>query len=103
MEAAIIQLLLDAAGVTGLVGTRVYPTARPQGSAFPAVVVTRIGGAPEYASDGETGLQSGRVQIEVFGATYTSTLAVRNAMKTDLSGIRGVTSSGVDFQFVTIV
>lgn len=103
MEAAIIQLLLNAAGVTALVSTRVYPVDRPQGSNLPVIVVKRIDGAPEYAADGETGLENGRIEVNAYATTYSSTMAIRDAVKAALSGVIDTVVLGVDVKFITVV
>lgn len=103
MESAIIQLLLDSAPVVAMVGTRVYPVERPQGSVLPAIVCKRIDGGPEYANDGETGLENGRIQLDIYASIYTNAMAVKRVVRTALSGVRDVTVLGVDVKFITVV
>lgn len=103
MEAAVIQLLLNAAGVTGQVSTRVYPVARPQGSALPAVTVHRIDGGPEYAADGEVGLTNGRVQIDCYGRTYNAAKSAADACKAALSAVRDTTILTIDVRYIMVV
>ena len=82
-------------------GTRVYPGARPQGSALPALVFNRIDGAPLYADDGEVGLAQARVQIDCWAATYTAAKQLARAVKASLSGFVGE-AGGVDFPSILI-
>jgi hypothetical protein len=101
MEEEIIAKLLATSGVSLLVAARVYPVSRPQGSALPAITLGRISGAPLYADDGETGLETSRVQIDCWGATYTSAKTVARAVVASLSAFVG-SSCGVDFKYVLL-
>lgn len=90
MEEALIARLLADAGVAAIAATRVYPGARPQGSALPALVLNTISGAPVYDDQGEAGLFSARVQIDSWAATYTAAKLLARAVKNCLSGFVGV-------------
>ena len=85
IEAATIGMLLGEPTLVAIVGDRVWPMARPQGSVLPAIVVTRISGNPEYAADGEGGIESGRVQIDAYGVSYTEAHSVADAIRTAVS------------------
>lgn len=102
MEAAIIAVLLADSGVAALVGTRVQPVSRPQSDTFPAVTVTRISGGPEYADDGEVGLEDGRIQIDCHGLTYTDAKGLAVAVRNCLSALIDTTSAGVFIIYVTL-
>lgn len=93
MEEAIIARLLGDAGVLVLVGNRVFPVSRPQGSALPAATVMRISGAPIMDDGGESGLLDARIQIDCWGATYTSAKLLARAVLTSLSAFRGTVGS----------
>ena len=101
MEEAFIAHLLAASGVTAIASTRVYPFSRLQGSAFPAVTVQRISGAPLYADDGEVGLENVRMQVDCWATTYASAKTLGRAVTAAFSAFDG-TVSGVEFQFVTL-
>lgn len=89
MEEALIARLLADAPVAAIAGTRVYPGARPQGSALPAIVVNTISGAPVYDDQGEAGLFSARVQVDAWATTYTAAKLLARAVKNCLSGFVG--------------
>src|SRR4030067_822710 len=72
VETATIAYLLGDSAIGALINTRVYPLARPQGSALPAITLTRISGGPLYADDGEVGLLDARLQIDSYAVTYTA-------------------------------
>lgn len=101
MEAAIISLLLADAGIAAIVGTRVHPNSRPQGSAFPSITVLSISGGPEYADDGETGHDVRRVQVDCWSMTYTEAKGLAAAVRNVLSFFHG-TTSGIFFAITTL-
>jgi len=49
MEEALIAKLLADAGVSALVGTRIYPGVRPQAGPLPAIVFNLISATPSYS------------------------------------------------------
>jgi hypothetical protein len=89
LEEAMIAKLLATAAVTDLVSTRVYPGSVPQASAMPAIVVNRISGTPIYTDDGESGLQTARLELDCWGDTYSSAKTVARAVIAALSGFVG--------------
>jgi len=101
VEAAIISMLLADASVAAIVGTRVYPLSRPQGSAFPSISLFSVDGGPEYADDGETGHEVRRVQVDGWAMTYTETKAIAAAVRNVLSFFFG-TAFGVFFAVIIL-
>ncbi|MEF2551991.1 DUF3168 domain-containing protein [Aurantimonas sp. A2-1-M11] len=97
MEEALTGYLLATAGLTALVDNRVNWNARPQASATPSVVLTRVGGTPDYTMAGASGLVASRIQIDAWGKTFASAIGVSRAVKTALSGV-ATTVSGVRLQ-----
>ena len=101
MEEALIAKLLADAGVSALVGTRVYPGVRPQATALPAIVFNMISANPSYSDDGEDGIAEARVQLDCWGATYTDAKKAARAVKAALSAFGG-TVNGVRFRYITL-
>jgi hypothetical protein len=101
MEEALFTLLLGDTGLAPMVGGRIYPSARPQASPLPAITLQRIGGGPLYADDGEVGLEEARLQIDCWGATYTSAKQVARAVTLRLSGFDGQVGATV-FQSIEL-
>jgi hypothetical protein len=101
MEEAIIARLLADSGVAAIVATRVFPGSRPQGSALPAAVLNRISGGPEYADDGEVGLEQGRMQIDCWAATYGEAKLLARAVTACLSAFEG-TINTTTFEFIEL-
>lgn len=102
VETAVIDYLLAASAITAIVGTRVHPVSRPQGSALPCVVVTRISGAPLYADDGEVGLQDARVQVDSWAISYGAAKDLAKTVTDRLSAARDVSQSGVTVRYAML-
>lgn len=91
-----MALLLNAAGVTALVSTRIYWGRAPQADpARPYVVLQRIDGTRDYHMQGPSGYVASRVQVDVYGDTYTATKRATRAAVTALSGHRGGIFQGI--------
>jgi hypothetical protein len=101
MEGALIDLVKTDTAIDAVVAGRVYPARRPQGSAYPAIVVTRISGSPGYADDGEIGLQHARVQVDSMAMTYTAAKDLAQLVRTRLSAFDGV-NAGIDFSYIML-
>jgi Protein of unknown function (DUF3168) len=72
------RLLADAT-VAGLVGNRVYWGERPQGSAYPAILLRTISDPrPAHLKDYEN-TRSTLVQMDVFATTYAAALSIAKA------------------------
>jgi len=101
MEEALRAHLIGDTAIAALIGARIFPVSRAQGSALPALTYQVISGAPLYADDGETGLSEGRVQIDCWGETYTSAKGLARAVTDRMSAFHG-TVSGVAFQYMLL-
>lgn len=87
MEQTLVTYLLAATGLTGLVGTRIWWTERPQKDrALPAIVLHRITGIRSYSFQGASGLVQSRVQFDCLADTPDDAMAVRDAVVVLLSG-----------------
>ena len=95
MQGALTALLLGDAGVTALVGTRVHWRRQPnRQNAFPYLGLTQVSGIEDYELEGESGLSRAGVQIDAWGSDYGEAVALSDAVKSALSGYKGV-SAGV--------
>lgn len=101
MEGALIDLIKADSFIGAVVGDRVYPLRRPQGSALPSIVSTRISGQPLYSDEGEAGLQNARVQIDTFATTYTQCKDLAQLVRDRLSAFSGV-HDGINFSFIML-
>lgn len=102
MEEALADRLLGATALTALTGTRVYWVRAPQNVAKPYVVMNRITGIRDMKSSGPSGLVESRVQVDCWGATYSSAKSVARQVEARLSGYKG-TQSSVIFDGVFLV
>lgn len=81
VEAAIYTQLSGYAGLTALVGTRIYPRLLPQSSSKPAVVYSRVSSERFSAFSTDSGVVKARMQCDVYAATYDAALAVREQVR----------------------
>lgn len=99
-EKAIHQLLLNAAGVTALVGAgtaaRIYPEQLPQGCALPALVVEHISASELTTIDAIAafGLVQARIQVTALAADYPGKKALLEQVRLACNYQRG-TFNGV--------
>lgn len=101
VEEAIINELLDTSAVTALTAQRIFPMSRRQGTTLPAVTVQMISRNIPYCDEGEVGLTEDRLQVDCWGATYSSAKAVARAVVEKLSAFDG-SPSGVEIQFAML-
>jgi len=102
LETDMLEYLKADATVQSLVGDRVWPNMRPQGSDYPAVTIQRISGGRMYADDGEVGLTQARVQVSSWGKSYTDAKGVAQAVVGRLSATRDVTQGATTFLYITL-
>lgn len=88
MEESLVALLLATAGITSLVSTRIYWTLKPQGTANPYIVLTRVSGVRDYAYQGPSRLIPSRVQVDCYGLTFASAKNIARAVEARLSGVK---------------
>lgn len=83
LDESLIQLLLADAGVVALVGTRIYSTQAPQGTALPAVVFQRDTNnrAAFQHMTGMTGLARATFTVSALGSTLESTRNLTRAIR----------------------
>jgi hypothetical protein len=70
MDEALRDLLLQHAPIGVTVDRRVDWGVRPQGTALPAIVLSRISGLPQMTFAGPDGWNRDRIQIECWARTY---------------------------------
>lgn len=87
LEEALTSILASVAG-----GRRYWVRA-PQGTAYPLVILNRVGGAPDYVMAGPSGYVASRVQVDVYAETFGALVATERAIVTLVSGYKGVTGT----------
>lgn len=80
MESAFVSVLLAQAGVSALLGTRLYPIEFPQDPTFPAMTYQTVSAPRDYTQDGPDGLTRFRVQCRIRALTPLAASAVRDAI-----------------------
>jgi len=102
MEDSFLALVRADVSVADILGARIHWVRRPQDQdALPACVLQRITGLPGYHTKGPDGLVKSRVQIDVWGETYTSCKAAARSIISAISGYSGEVS-GTKFQGIFI-
>lgn len=96
METQLRSRLLSASPVSAIVGTRVSWGVRPQGEAYPSIVLSLIAdGRPQHMA-GNIDMRETRVQIDCYGTTRAQVAALREAVISAI--VPAATVSGVYFQ-----
>lgn len=107
MEEDFTGLLLATSGITNLLqkdGSNIPAinwNTRRQEVGSPAIVLHLIDSIPEYADDGEAGLFSSRVQVDVWAMTFREAMEASRAVKTRVSGVKE-TAGDTEFQGIYI-
>lgn len=87
METAFKQLLESSASIAAIVGDRIYPLILPQGFARPALTYQVISVTRQYTqAETVTALAPTLVQVDLWGDTYASVVALRNALVMTVDG-----------------
>lgn len=85
-ESVLLRMLQEDAGLSALVGSKVFPLFIPSGNYLPCVTFQRLGGRPANTLSGASGLEEIDLQIDVWAKNYgeakTIAKAVRAAMPT---------------------
>lgn len=89
IEQALHDKLADTAGVSALVGSRIYPLLAPQRATRPYVTYQRISTERDFALDGGVGRAQGRIQIDAWAETQLGARAVADAIRAALHGFTG--------------
>ena len=97
---ALVYLLGANAGVSTMVGGRVFPQIVPQTAGRPAIAYQRISATPEYSHSGFSSLTRTRYQLTLEGNTHMEALSLALAVRRALAGKTNVVG---DLTVVTMV
>jgi hypothetical protein len=82
-----------------LVSNRCYPLQMPENPTYPAIVYSRIAGAPFNVLDASASIDQVRMQIDCYALTYdgakTLSASVRDAMES--AAFKGTLQFDIDF------
>lgn len=84
------ELLLEQAPIVAAVGDRIYPVTWPDAPEFPLIIVQMATAQGETTNHGEAGIESTRVQIDVYSDRgYADAVAIARLVRALLHGYRG--------------
>ena len=90
LEEGIVSILRDDEDVSALLGTRIYPWIRPQGTTFPAIVYELDGTDPEQDLVGYAGMTRAELSISCIDETYGGAKTLAAAALSALNGYTGI-------------
>lgn len=83
-ETELYAVLSGAAGLTALVGNRIYPDAIPEDAALPAVVYARASTEPVLSVSGQKFAETARLTISAWAKTRTAAAAAGDQIEAAL-------------------
>jgi hypothetical protein len=89
LEEAFYTTATANAGISALIGTRLYPLLIPQTSALPAAAYQRVTSTRETAHDGSTNFVTATLQVSCQATSYASAKALAGAFISAFHGVRG--------------
>ena len=80
-ETVLLRMLQEDAGLSALVGSKVFPLFIPSGNFLPCVTFQRIGGRPANTLSGASGLEEIDLQIDAWARDYDEAKAIAKAVR----------------------
>ena len=80
-ETVLLRMLQEDAGLSALVGNKVFALVIPQGTKLPCITFQRIGGMPANTLSGHSGLEEIDLQIDVWARDYDEAKAIAKAVR----------------------
>ena len=80
-ETVLLRMLQEDAGLSALVGSKVFPLFIPSGNHLPCVTFQRLGGRPANTLYGASGLEEIDLQIDVWARDYDEAKAIAKAVR----------------------
>lgn len=90
LEEALYSHMTNQAGITALVGARIYPILMAQTAILPAIVYTRISTVREYSLSGFTGMTTARIQIDIMAQYASTAKTIADSVRFSLDGFVGL-------------
>ena len=91
IEIEVYKYLSQYAGLTALVGDRIYPMILPQDAVLPAVTCEKISGQRINTKFGPAGLVRARIQVSCWAKGYLVAKQVAEQVRLALAGFPGGT------------
>ena len=99
---ALVAYLGTVAGLSALIGTRLYPDDVPQDADLPAVFYLTVSDVKDHVYGSVQAVESPNIQFTVYADTKSEAQAVAEVIKTALSDYEGV-MSGVTVQYIHLI
>ncbi len=80
-ESVLLRMLQEDAGLSALVGSKVFPLFIPSGNYLPCVTFQRLGGRPANTLSGPSGLEEIDLLIDAWARDYHEAKAVAKAVR----------------------
>ena len=80
-EIVLLRTLREDAGLSALVGNKVFALVIPQGTKLPCISYQRFGGRPANTLSGASGLEEIDLQIDVWARDYDEAKAIAKAVR----------------------
>ena len=80
-ETVLLRMLQEDAGLSALVGSKVFPLFIPSGNYLPCVTFQRLGGRPANTLAGPSGLEEIDLLIDAWARDYHEAKAVAKAVR----------------------
>jgi hypothetical protein len=93
IESALRTRILGDAGISALIGTRIFPLILPQATSFPALTYQRISGERMHSHDGPSGLAGPRIQIDTWATSYIGAKQLADLIRQRIDGFKGTVGS----------
>lgn len=102
VKAALADKVKSFAGITALVGMRVYHRLAPQGSILPFITFFKVDGPRIHDMEGFSGLSFPRFQFDIFAKNALEAENISAQLKLCLDGFRGIVT-GVNIQCIRLL
>ena|ERR1035441_3896526 len=83
------MLLTQDAGVSAIVGKRVYYILQPKGTIVPSIVLSCVSTSDLYTMSGITGFREGSWQVDCYASDYYSSIGLQSAVRSLLENYMG--------------
>jgi hypothetical protein len=101
LETGLYTLLSTNAGVSALVGTRIYPVqGPPDAPTYPYITYQPVTGGSEYALNSAEARRK-RIQFDCWAASALANLQILTALRNVLTGYTGTLTDGTRVLFTT--
>jgi hypothetical protein len=93
IDTALFTRMSTFAGLSALIGTRIYPAPAAQDVAGDYVTIQQISGPRQYAMGGATGLVDARFQVDCWSGSSVGVRALAEQVRLALSHYHGTSDS----------